>query len=100
MRIKYEVLSMHDFHGGMVGWFAFQRTGFEKACYVWDADVAGDDPQFADTVLCKKDYLSIRTKRNNKEYHRAIAETLLGEPYNFDFSSKEPGIIQVRRSEQ
>lgn len=97
MKIKSQSLNMTNFIGGMVGWLAFQKSGFEKACYVWDADTAGDDPECTDTVLVKKDYLSIRTKSNDREYITAIAKHLLGEPYNFNITQKEQDIVQVKR---
>lgn len=98
MRIKSEVLGMHNFIGGMVGWIAFQKTGFEKAFYVWDADTAGEDPNDTDTVLMKKNYLSIRTDSKDREYINAIATNLLGKPYSFIIEhNKKDGIWQVRR---
>ena len=99
MKIKSQSLNMTDFIGGMVGWFAFQRSGFEKAFYVWDADVSGDDPASADTVLMKKSYLSIRTASKDREYIIAIAKHLLGEPHNFTVTQKEPGIFQVKQEQ-
>ena len=100
MKIKYQSLNMTNFIGGMVGWLAFQKSGFEKAFYVWDADTVGDDPENADTVLMQKDYLSIRTTRGGgefKEYITAIAEHLLGEPYDFTITIKGQGIVNVTR---
>lgn len=97
MRIKSQTPGMHNFIGGMVGWLAFQKSGFEKAFYVWDADTAGEDPESADTVLMKKDYLSIRTDSQDRKYINAIATNLLGEPYSFIIEQKEKGIWQVKR---
>lgn len=99
MRIKSQSLGMHNFIGDMVGWLAFQRSGFEKAFYVWDADTAGEDPETADTALMKKDYLSIRTERRDREYIIAIAKHLLGEPDNFTVTQNEPGIYKVKREQ-
>lgn len=50
-----------------------------------------------DTVLVKKDYLSIRTQSNDREYITAIAQHLLGEPYNFNITQNAQDIVHVKR---
>lgn len=97
MKIKSQSLNMTDFIGGILGWLVIQKSGFEKAFYVWDADTVGDDPENADTVLLKRDYLSIRTLNHDLKYITAIAEHLLGEPYEFNIAVNVAGFVTVTR---
>ena len=97
MKIKSQSLNMTNFIGGMVSWLVLQKSGFEKAFYVWDADTVGEDPENADTVLLKKDYLSIRAVNHDFKYITAIAEHLLGEPYEFNIAVDEVGLVTVTR---
>jgi hypothetical protein len=97
MKVKYKSVNIRDYIGDMYGWIMFKKSGFEKAFYVWDADTVGDVPEHADTVLLKKDYLSIRTVNHDLKYITAIAEYLLGEPYEFNIAIHECGLVTVTR---
>lgn len=96
MKIKIERVMIHQFRGGLLGRCALANAGFDEAFYAYDTDTDPDGSN-ADTVLVRKDYLSIRTENKSAEYINAIAKRILGKPYNFKITF-EDGIAKVERA--
>ena len=96
MKIKMERVMIQQFIGGLLGRCALANARFTDAYYVWNEDTNPDGSN-ADTVLVRPDYLSIRTQSKNKWYINAIAERILGNPYNFIITFND-GIAKVERN--
>lgn len=86
MKLIIEHVSIGNFIGGIAGWLMLKKSGFESAYYVGEAD----------TVLVRKDYISIRTRSKSKRYIESIARHFLGKTSVFKITKKD-GIVDVER---